>query len=1608
MRVFAGSLAGASATAAANPAVAGHVLRYLNSHEAIVRSGGGKRLAISSAPLEVSQGGGRLAPVDLHLRSVSGGFAPANPVVPLLIGSQLSGGVEVGRSGVRLTMQGADVGGQLAGSGAAMFANVATDTDALVLPAATGVELDATLRSPLSPEVFRYEVSLPRGASLKATSRGAVDVLSGGRLVGVVSPPVAVDAQGSAVPVKMTVAGSSLVLDVAHREASLAYPILVDPTYTLSATDAQGSWAEFGPATSWDAPNYNLASQYLVAAGAGKYVHGGLDRAGWEWYPPISSQGNSTSWTVYNVDLESSDPVTPYAELVVGCQQATASNGQTVIAQQLDFPNNSCSLNPTIPIFMNRVATIGGIATGDAVASFGSFLVTTHIPCPSAGDCPTAGSPIGSSESLGGWNGSEATGGCNHTHYPVQCGTGDFWHTFSDVRVPGRGLPLALTRTYNSLDAATQGPFGYGWSSSYTMHLTTDSRGNVTVHQENGATVSFTHNADGSYSAAPRVIATLTKNADGTFTFIRRGRMTFAFSADGRLLSERDLNGNTTSLAYNSSNQLVSVTDPSGRQLTFSYGSNGDVATVTDPGGHTVAYGYDAAGDLSSVTDLAGGVTRFDYDSNHLLTKMTDPLGGTVSNSYDSQARVLSQTDPMNRTTTFSYSPVSTDSTGMTSSTTTIGEPNGSQTVQNYTNGEIASITKASGTSSASTWSYQYDLNSAEVNKATDPNGNITKYTYDGSGNLLQKTDALNRQTTYTYNGLEEPTSITTPLGHVTTLAYDSSGNLTSVSRTLTETGQVQQTSYGYDSNGELTSLTDPRGHTWTYGYDGQGDRTSATSPLGHKTTYGYDSDSRLVSMVSADGNEPGASPAAYTTAYTNDAAGRVTDVKDPRGHETKYAYDGDGNLTDVTDRDGRHAHYDYDADGALVKVTRGDGSTQQTGYDAGGQITSQTDGNNHTTSYQRDALEQITKITDPLGRNEQFAYDKAGNLVQKTDQTGASTSYGYDADNELTSIHYSSGNPGDVSFQYDADGNRTQMTDQTGLTAYTYDSLDRLTASTPGETWAPFTNTAFGSSSQQTNYTWDLDNHLTQIGYPIGISGSTTDMTGHTKANSIVAVGAQVATGPVTRSYDQDGNLTSVSDWLGHTTSYGYDAEGNVTSIQRPDGSTATQTFDGNGAITQINDSSPNGYTFNAGYGRSGEELLTSDNETQTGATSYAYTYDGAARLASATQQTPVGGSPLPSSYSYDPADNLTATPTGASTTSQSYDAADQLTGASDSVTAVKQTFAYDQLGDRTGQTNTSTGQQQSYTYDQQSQLTSYTSAAQNSANQQTGSRNITSKYQYDGTGLRVGRIVNGTVTVQAYDISGALPQLLLDGFTAYVYGPDDLPIEQITYNPSSKGQTVAYYHHDELGSTRALTDSNGHPTATYKYDPYGNLQASNPTAAATTNPLLYAGQYVDSESGLQYLRARYYDPQTAQFLTRDPAVRGTRAPYSYALDKPVDFVDPSGEMVGCGQGWRNVGPVDQGGCAPLPTTGPPAQKKQNCGGGGPDEGDGGGGGTYIPPFDFPLPEIPGLEPIPAPGFASDPCPQQPNPQETSTPLNCSPTTYVDGSTQAAWRWGI
>jgi RHS repeat-associated protein len=1171
-------------------------------------------------------------------------------------------------------------------------------------------------------------------------------------------------------------------------------------------------------------------SSYQVYAGYANTIEANFTTPS-PWYGSANTTfiGTTSTWDTSAVRLVNltASPITvgdvavdigPYHFDLWGSNLTLPANGNLVLAQtaQYNFDGSdspvSCTQSGYIPIIhvkingntmdyrdWGQVLNTGGIDAGNCGVGEG-----TNWQLLSTGPAP--------SETLGPNGSMKICWAC--MGLPVNTASGDFWHSFSDYDIPGRGFNLHLDRTYNSQGAPYDGRFGYGWSDSYNMFLSYDLASKaVMVHQETGSTANFTFSG-GVYKPASGVLATLVRNGDGSLTFQQPDLAKYIFNPRGELLSETDRNGYATTLIY-TSDQLTTVTDPAGRTLTFSYNGTHVNLTRDNAGNRTVTYTYDGNGNLASATDMGGAVTAFTYDASHLLLTMTDANGGTVTNAYDVSGRVIRQTDGMGRLMQFSYTP----------GTTTITDPNGNQTTDVYQNSELVQETKAAGTLQQATVTYSYDQVSLGVAAVKDPNGNVATNTWDANGNLLTKTDALLQTTRYTYNSLNEMLTATDPLGLTTTTTYDPSGNLTKTSTPLTGTTQYAVATFAYDPAhpGDLTQKVDANGKVWLYAYDSYGLRNKTIDPLSNTTTYSYDSVGRLQSTVSPKGNVLGGNPSAYTTSYMFNALGERLSETDTLGHVTSYKYDANRNLTVAIDANNHQTTIVHDADNEPVQIVRPDGSVLKTVYDGDANVIKQIDGLGNATTYQYNALNQSVKATDPLNRSTQYTYDGMGNLLTVQNPKDGSISYTmvYDVVNQLKTVTYSDGITPKVTFQYDAEGERTQMVDGTGTITYSYDSLYRLTQNTNG-------------AGSQVQYAYDLVGHLTKLTYP-----------GGTKS--------------VSRTYDDAGRLASVTDWLNNTTRFGYDADGNLTTQTYANGAVAALTYDSADQLTQIIVSANASQLLNLTYSRAQAGQLIAEN-------SIGYGYDQNNRVTS----TVTGANQI--SYGYDAGDNPTKFVNGSSVTTSIYDAANELQNAttmSGSTQTQKYTFNYDANGNRLQRTDMNNAIT-SYGWDQANRLTTYGTSA---------------SYSYNGDGFRTSKTVSGTSTPYVWSLVGR-PAIIAEGNTQYVTDGSGLTLEEVL------GTTVYYYHHDQLGSTRILTASTGSVAGTYTYDVYGNVTATG----SVTNPFQFAGQYSDAESGLNYLRARYYDSVAGQFISRDPSMSSTSTPYGYAGDSPLNAWDPSG----------------------------------------------------------------------------------------------------------------
>ena len=354
-----------------------------------------------------------------------------------------------------------------------------------------------------------------------------------------------------------------------------------------------------------------------------------------------------------------------------------------------------------------------------------------------------------------------------------------------------------------------------------------------------------------------------------------------------------------------------------------------------------------------------------------------------------------------------------------------------------------------------------------------------------------------------------------------------------------------------------------------------------------------------------------------------------------------------------------------------------------------------------------------------------------------------------------------------------------------------------------------------------------------------------------------------------VSYSYDDLNRLSTVADANltgSGTTSYTYDNASNVGSVKYPNGIATSFTYD---LLNRVATASSQVSSYQ--YQRDPTGNLK--NVVELGGRTVNWTYDGIYRLTNesiANDPSQNGGNVA---YTFDPVGNRSqevSSISGLSSGSWGYNADDEVSSES-----------YDPNGNVTA-----TGGK-SFTYDSENHLMSMGS---------------TVALLYDGDGNRAAKTVNGVTTYYLVDDLNptGYPQVVeeLSGAGVvqrqYTYG-----LQRISENqPLSGTWTLSFYGYDGGGSVRQLTNSAGTVTDTYEYDAFGNAWTVSGT---TPNNYLYRGEQFDSDLGLYYLRARYYNPSTGRFLSRDPEDGNEFDPktlhkYLYAGGDPVNMIDPSG----------------------------------------------------------------------------------------------------------------
>jgi RHS repeat-associated protein len=725
--------------------------------------------------------------------------------------------------------------------------------------------------------------------------------------------------------------------------------------------------------------------------------------------------------------------------------------------------------------------------------------------------------------------------------------------------------------------------------------------------------------------------------------------------------------------------------------------------------------------------------------------------------------------------------------------------------------------------------------------------GNIS-HTYDAVGNVLSRTDENGNTTTYTYTGNNVHT-VTVPIssGHTATTTY----TYNSFSEVLTATDPLGNvTTNTYDTNGNLLSVTTPApgngasASLTQFAYDTKGELTRITDPLGNQTNIAY-----------------------FST-------GLIQTITDAQSHVTTYAYDGLGNRTSVTDANNKQTTFTYDAMSRLTKITYPDTTTTQFGYDYRGRRTSVTDQNSKQTTYAYDDADRLTSVTDAATNVTTYGYDTESNLTSIKDANQNTTTFDHDAFGRVTTAHFPSGYI--EQYAYDNVGNLNSKTDRKNQQiTYTYDQLNRL-----GKKTYPDTTTV--------NYTYDDDSRLTQVSDPTGTYQFTFDNMGRLT-----------------------GTTTSYAFLTGRnfTTGYGYDAASNRTSFTDPESGSTAYVYD---TLNRLQTLTPPAAISGGSFGFGYDPLSRRTSLTRPNTVNTSYSYDNLSRLLSVTHAK--GGVTLDgATYTLDNAGNRNSKADlyASVTTNYGYDNIYELLSATQG-TSTTESYTYDPVGNRlsnlsgSGWSNNTSNELTSrpgvtYTYDNngntltKSDSTGTTSYAWDFENRLTsvtlpGSGGTVS-FKYDPFGRRIYKSSASGASIYVYDGDNLIEEANSSGTAIARYTQTnniDEPLAEL------RSTTTSYYEADGIGSITSLSNATGALAQTYTFDSFGNQTASS---GSLTNPFRYTAREFDSETNLQFSRARYYDPVVGRFMTEDPIrFKGGGNFYRYTSNSPVVLNDPLG----------------------------------------------------------------------------------------------------------------
>ncbi|MCW5824189.1 MAG: RHS repeat-associated core domain-containing protein [Cyanobacteria bacterium TGS_CYA1] len=1113
-----------------------------------------------------------------------------------------------------------------------------------------------------------------------------------------------------------------------------------------------------------------------------------------------------------------------------------------------------------------------------------------------------------------GYQGPTSGLGSNVSADPVVLINGNFVYDHVDLTLGSMGFPYGLSfqRFYNSAGKLVDSVLGRGWTHNHKMtakknsdpldamgmynpirgaaglvqmFVTVDLYRDLTKPLDKWVTV----------SCANRWM--LDKFIDNTMTVtMADGSQTFIKQPSGTYLPPVASNNSLTDLGGG----LFRLTTARGVQYNFN--SSGDISTIVFPEGMTVTYTY-SSGKLSTVTNGLGRTLTLNYTGND-LTSVSDGTGRSVSFTIDANRNLTTATDPASKSTTYSY---------------VSGKP-----------GMMESIFKPANPSNAIVTNVYDALN--RVKQQTDAYSNLTEFfiaghrteekdaagnsrviSYSSIGNITKIVNQVGKTWSNTFDGIGRLTRAEAPEGNATEYSYNSKSQVTQVkAKAKSGSGLSDITNnFTYDSTwNKVATAQDGRGNTTTntwnattgtltkierpviggftpttsFTYNARGQVITTTDPTGIVSQINYNATYERVESVVAD---YGVGRLNLTVSFGYDSLGNVTSVTDARGNVSSALYDNLRRVTQATSPTpfSYVSKFTYNENGSRTKVERqtsDPGNPWQTStaaYFIDDLLSSVTSPSNETSTFAYTNLRQLWKTTDPASRVVERAYDAVGRpytvkdpaldiastmlytdngrLASIKDANNNTTSFDFDGFDRPNKTTYP-----DASYEqnssYDANGNVLTVRLRSGNTVtHTFDVLNRLSTKAP-------------TSMPTVTNTYDLAGRLTKASTPTVVGDPTSGDFEYFFDTAGRFYREQYPDGKqVTHQLDANGNATKMTYPDGYYIDRVFDELNRLTDIKLNGSGTPSLHFDFDAQSRRTKLTYGNGVA-SCQYGFEKDNDLTSLIQVFNGsAVTFTHKFNNVGELTSSAASDsqfiwhPSGASTV----SYGTANNMNQYPTVGGV-SQSYNSNGCLTGDG------TWTYGYDTLNHLTSATKT--GVSASYLYDPAHRQGQKTVGSTKTRYIYAGFQRIA---EYDGT-------------------SGSL-------LNRFVYGSGlDEPLIQIT-----AGGTVSYFHQDRIGSVIATSDNTGAVTNRYKYSSFGE------SAALSGTTFGFQGQRYDAESGLYYMKMRYFDPKTGRFLQPDPIGYGDGFNlYRFVGNNPNNFTDSMGLAADGSNLGSDTGPLGSG----------------------------------------------------------------------------------------------